>query len=119
MARGEIQVAQRDGHAIPDGVGVGEDGNVTKDPAEILRGAQLPFGLYKGSNIGMMIELLSACLFGSDLAVDKPDGTPFHEYSRGLFIIAIDPAKLRTSGELIVVYDLKLYVASRKCPSSR
>jgi LDH2 family malate/lactate/ureidoglycolate dehydrogenase len=38
---------------------------------EILAGAQLPFGGHKGSNIAAMVELLSAALFGTDLAVDK------------------------------------------------
>lgn len=95
-ARGEIQVAQRDGHAIPEGVGVACDGAATTDPAEILAGAQLPFGQYKGANIAMMVELLSAALFGTDLAVDADgvDGKPFDTVSRGVFVLAIDAARM-------------------------
>ena len=95
MARGEVQVHLRDGLPIPDGVGVDRNGNATADAAEILAGAQLPFGRYKGANLAAMIELLSAALFGSDLAVDRPDGSAFETYSRGLFVLAIDPTNLR------------------------
>lgn len=102
MARGEVELHERDGLPLPfEGVGVDPQGLASSDPSQILAGAQLPFGLHKGANIACMIELLSASLFGSDLAVDKPDGTPFDEYNRGLFFLAIDPSNLRESGDPI------------------
>ena len=67
MSRGELQPSGRD----------------SADPAAILSGAQLPFGLHKGANISATIELLSAALFGgSDLAVDNADSTAFHDVRR-------------------------------------
>ena len=56
MARGEIMLAARDGHALPQGVGIDSSGQPTTDPAAILKGAQLPFGGYKGSAIALMVE---------------------------------------------------------------
>ena len=34
MARGEIQVAAREGHSVPEGAGIDKDGNVTTDRTE-------------------------------------------------------------------------------------
>jgi len=81
MARGEVMIAARDGHALPPGVGIGPDGAPTTDPDEVLKGALLPFGGYKGASIAMMIELLAGPLIGECLSVeaaetDQPDGGP-------------------------------------------
>ena len=68
----------------------------TTDPAEILDGGVLlPFGGYKGSAIGMMVELMSAALVGDNFSYeteikDNNDGSPA---SGGEFILAISPDK--------------------------
>ena len=62
MARGEIMIHARDGHEVPDGVGIDAGGNPTRDPEAILKGAQLTFGGYKGSAIALMIDLLAGPL---------------------------------------------------------
>jgi delta1-piperideine-2-carboxylate reductase len=49
MARGEVMIAARDGHQLPEGAGIGPDGQPTTDPNEVLKGALLPFGGYKGA----------------------------------------------------------------------
>jgi delta1-piperideine-2-carboxylate reductase len=95
MARGEIMIAARDGHALPEGVGVDAEGRATTDPNAILKGAQLPFGSYKGSSIALMVELLAAGLIGQPFSVeagdtDNKDGGP---PSGGVFVIAMDPAR--------------------------
>ena len=95
MARGEIMIAARDGHSIPPGTGIDVDGKPTSDPAAILKGAQLPFGGYKGSSIAMMVELLCGSLLGQPFSFeageeDNHDGGPPRG---GVFIIAIDPAR--------------------------
>lgn len=95
MARGEIMIAARDGHAVPPGAGVDADGAPTTDPNAILAGAQLPFGGYKGSAIALMVELLAAGLMGeafSDEAAqrDNRDGGP---PQGGELLIALDPAQ--------------------------
>lgn len=95
MARGEIQIAARDGHAIPEGVGLDAAGNPTTDPAAVLDGVQLPFGGYKGSAIALMVELLAAGLIGEWFSYeatqrDNHDGGPARG---GEFLLAIDPAR--------------------------
>ena len=95
MAQGEIQIAARDGHQVPEGTGLDRDGNQTTDPGEILSGVQLPFGEHKGSAIALMVELLAAGatgeLFSSEAAADVADGGPPRG---GEFIIALSPERL-------------------------
>jgi delta1-piperideine-2-carboxylate reductase len=97
MARGEVMIALRDGHQLPEGAGIGPDGQPTTDPDEVLKGALLPFGGYKGASLAMMIELLAGPLLGESLSVeaaetDQPDGGPPRG---GEFILAIDPTATR------------------------
>lgn len=94
MARGEVMIAARDGHAVPLGTGVDAEGNPTTEPQKIIEGgALLPFGGHKGSTIAMMIELLVAGLTGMDFSYeaqqnDNNDGGP---PNGGEFMLAIDP----------------------------
>lgn len=94
MARGEVMVAAREGHKLPDGVGVDMHGNATNDPDEVLKGALLAFGGHKGSSIAMMVELLAGGLIGESFsfeaaARDNADGGP---PQGGEFMLAMDPA---------------------------
>ena len=93
MARGEIMIAAREGHKLPQGVGIDRFGKSSNDPGKILDGCQLPFGGYKGSSIAMMIELLSSGLIGEDFSYergknDNNDGGPTRG---GELLIAINP----------------------------
>jgi delta1-piperideine-2-carboxylate reductase len=95
LARGEIMIAAREGRALPPGVGIDSAGSATTDPAQILKGAQLPFGGYKGSAIAMMVELLAAGLIGQPFSFeagreDNHDGGPPRG---GVFLLAFDPAR--------------------------
>ena len=97
MARGEVGVAARDGHTLPEGVGVDAEGNPTTDPNEILKGSLLAFGGYKGSSISMMVELLAGAMVGESFsfeaaARDNNDGGP---PQGGEFIFAINPSLVR------------------------
>ena len=99
MARGDVMLAARDGKTLPIGVGIDENGKDTTDPNEILTGCLLPFGGYKGSNIGLMIELLVGPLLGESASfeaakADNKDGGP---PQGGELIIAIDPTKFGSS----------------------
>lgn len=96
MARGEIMIHARDGHQVPDGVGIDADGNPTNDPQAILEGAQVTFGGYKGSAIALMIDLLAGPLIGESFSAeagraDNGDGGPARG---GEFILAIDPERM-------------------------
>jgi len=95
MAKGEVMIAARDGHELPPGVGVDEDGNPTTDPEAILKGSLLPFGGHKGSCIAMMVELLVAGLIGEAFsfeaaARDNNDGGP---PQGGELMLAMDPGR--------------------------
>lgn len=101
MARGEVMIAAREGHVLPEGAGIDADGNPTTDPNEVLKGALLPYGGYKGASIAMMVELLAASLIGEQLsfeaaAQDNNDGGPPRG---GEFILALDPAGGLASAE--------------------
>lgn len=100
MAKGEVQIAARDGKTLPPGSGIDKDGAPTTDPAAVLQGALLPFGGYKGSAIAMMVELLSAALVGENFsfeaaAKDNKDGAP---PQGGEFVLALSPEFLAGKG---------------------
>jgi delta1-piperideine-2-carboxylate reductase len=96
VARGDIMIAAREGHELLPGTGLDVDGNPTNDPAEVLKGAMLPFGGYKGASIALMVELLAGPLIGENLSFeayeeDNKDGGPPRG---GELIIAISPERL-------------------------
>lgn len=100
MARGEVMLASREGHSLPEGVGVDAAGNPTTDPDEVLKGALLAFGGHKGSSIAMMVELLAGGLIGESFsfeaaARDNGDGGP---PQGGEFMFAIDPNLMGDAG---------------------
>ncbi len=95
MARGEIQIAARDGHRIPETAGIGPAGEVTTDPEVVLAGAQLGFGGYKGASLAMMVELIAGPLIGEFLSFEAAEddagngGPP----KGGELVLALDPAR--------------------------
>ena len=100
LAKGDVMLAARDGHDLPDGTGLGPDGQPTNDPNEVLKGVLLPFGGYKGSAISMMVELLSSGLTGDNFsyeaeASDNNDGGPARG---GELVIAISPDLVAPEG---------------------
>lgn len=102
LARGEVMIAARDGHLMPEGVGIDERGNPSTDPNEILKGAMLTFGGYKGSAIALMVELLAGSLIGEQFSYeagenDNKDGGPPRG---GEIIIAMDPVAMGGTGAL-------------------
>lgn len=95
-SHGDIQIARREGRALPPGVGVDRDGNPTTDPGAVLDGgALLPFGGHKGSALSMMIELLGAALTGGKFSTEvdwsgHPGAVVPHT---GQFFLVLDPAR--------------------------
>jgi delta1-piperideine-2-carboxylate reductase len=95
MARGEVLMAAQEGRKVPDGAGIDAEGRPTTDPEAILKGAQLPFGGYKGSAIALMVDLLAGPLIGEVTSVeageeDNGDGTAA---LGGELILALDPSR--------------------------
>ncbi len=95
MARGEIMIAARDGHSVPETAGIGPDGEATTDPNVVLEGAQLGFGGYKGAALAMMVELLAGAMIGEFLSIEsaEDDGGKGGPPKGGELMIAIDPAR--------------------------
>ncbi len=93
MARGEIQLAARDGHRVPETAGIGPDGESTTDPNVVLQGAQLGFGGYKGASLALMIELIAGPLIGEFLSIEsqEDDGGRKGPPKGGELIVALDP----------------------------
>ncbi len=102
MARGEIMISARDGHSLPEGVGVDSDGDATTDPQAILDGAMLPFGGHKGAAVALMVEIMASALTGARSS--REAGEHFANYNdggpstAGQCIIAIDPAAFGGEG---------------------
>ena len=71
------------------------DGKPTIDPAAGLAGSLLPFGGQKGSNIGLIVEILAAALTGSSLSAHAASfsGNDSGNPGVGQFILAIDPQR--------------------------
>ncbi len=82
-----LVLAKSKGEKIEEGLAMDKNGNLTIDPAEAMSGAILPFDKgYKGSCLGMMVELLSGPLANSAFC----DYKTFTE-EWGSTFIAIDP----------------------------
>lgn len=95
MANGDVQIAAREGRALPEGVGVDRLGEPTTDPKAVLDGgALLAFGGHKGAALSLMVEVLCAALGGGkfsfevDLASRPGASTPH----TGQTLLLIDPA---------------------------
>jgi (2R)-3-sulfolactate dehydrogenase (NADP+) len=94
VARGPIVAAKQRGESIPEGWALDVDGNPTTDAAKALQGTMIPLGDAKGAALALMVEILAACLTGSNLAfeassfLDDKGGPP----QTGQLMLAIDPA---------------------------
>lgn len=104
--RGKVEIADREGHPLPEGLVIDPDGNPLTDPKQILSdlvagtAAMLPLGGagesgsgYKGYGLGTMVEILSASLqSGAFLygltGIDSNGGNSF--FRSGHFFMAIN-----------------------------
>lgn len=94
-AKGEVLITAREGKQMALGDGVGPNGSPAINPNEVLMGALVIFGGYKGVTIGLMIKFLSSSLIGEWVVYeqkerDNEDGSPTRG---GELLIAIDPAR--------------------------
>ena len=101
VAKSEISVRAKSGEKIPEGWAFGPDGKTTTDASVALKGTMAPAGGYKGFGMGLFVEIMSACLTGSNLGIEAssfandqgdPPGT-------GQFFIAINPEKFSNTFE--------------------
>lgn len=65
--------AAGEGREIPQGWALDDMRTPTTDPAKAMLGALLPFGGYKGANVALMVEVLSAGVSGASWSLDAGD----------------------------------------------
>lgn len=82
IAAAEIRRCKKLGLEIPKNVALSKDGILTTDPQEAIEGAMLPFGGYKGSGLGIIIELLGGAFVGAKVGKSTPG-------NRGMVFIAM------------------------------
>ena len=87
---GEIISASTTGDLLREGVAQDKNGNPTTNPNEALEGSVFPFdNSYKGSGLGMIVEILAGVLAGSsfiDLHEEDDWGNMFMVISPELFM---------------------------------
>ncbi|HMO48375.1 MAG TPA: Ldh family oxidoreductase [Rubrivivax sp.] len=96
MAHGDVLLAARDGHPLPEGVGVDREGRATHVAAEIVDGgALLPFAGHKGFLIALMVEIMAGALTGSRFGFEDGSGAfPGAQTSNaGQTLLLIDPQR--------------------------
>lgn len=74
VAKSEIMLCQRENKPIDPSWAFDTDGNPTNDPNAALKGSMAPTGGYKGFGIGLLVELMAACLAEATLG---KDASPF------------------------------------------
>ena len=90
----DLLFRQRRGELLPEGVAIDARGRPTRDPAEVKKGAILPFGGYKGFGLAMVMQAFGV-LAGSATDVEQSYGylvmafrpdllVPLEEYKRDL-----------------------------------
>lgn len=68
----DVRAAREKGQTIPGDWALDREGRPTDNPDEALAGSFKPFGGNKGSNIALLVELLSAGLGRANWSIDAP-----------------------------------------------
>jgi len=67
VAKSEISVRAKNNESIPEGWAYGPDGKTTTDANIAMTGTMAPSGGYKGFGVGLLVEIMAACLGGGVL----------------------------------------------------
>ena len=100
---GKLQLAKLEGRTMPDPAGYDHQGNLSCDPAEVLRSRRLiSMGKWKGSSIAMLLDLIaSVSSFGySSAAIAAMEGDDEKACSQTFIVInpfALGQGRLRLS----------------------
>lgn len=108
---GDVAQTINKGEKLPDDLAIDQDGKMTNDPVEALKGALLPFGSsYKGSGLNMVVEILAGVLTGSGFIDMKKDK------GWGDLLIVLSPSLL--SDEKTFKKDMKDFIERLKSSST-
>jgi (2R)-3-sulfolactate dehydrogenase (NADP+) len=90
-----VKRAAEQGHDIPLGWALDEEGKPTTDPVAGLAGSMAPSGGYKGFGQGLIVEVMCAALTGSSLgtAMGSFVAADDEPIDNAQFFIALSPAK--------------------------
>lgn len=108
---------------IPAGWAIDRSGQPTSDAQAALAGALLPFGGYKGANLALLVEILSAGLAAASWSLDA---APFAAGDRsprcGLTVIALSPIDpdfgARVAAQLDRLQQHGVSIPGRRAPSA-
>ncbi len=103
---GRITVYDKAGKPIPEGWGINNQGVVTNQPSEVLKGgALMPLGGidvmrgYKGYGLGLMVDIFSGVLAGSAFGTDVDIKDGKHAAHTGHFFAAVQIEAFRPIAE--------------------
>ena len=93
FAYGKLSIAKDKGEQMSFEAGFDDNGNLTKDPGTVINNhLGLPIGLWKGSGLSMVLDLLAAVLSGGNASFEV--GKSGHESAVSQVFLCFDPAKL-------------------------
>lgn len=93
FAYGKLSISQAKGEKMPYEAGFDDQGNLTKDPGTVINNnLGLPIGLWKGSGLSMVLDLLAAVLSGGNASFEV--GKSGHESAVSQVFLCFDPIKL-------------------------
>jgi L-2-hydroxycarboxylate dehydrogenase (NAD+) len=105
-----IKIAEQEEKLIPSDIAYDNKGFPTSNPAEALKGAIRSFDRsYKGSHLGLMVELLSGALTGASM--DRK----LENENWGSLVLAIDPAIMGNSEE----FDTSVNIMSNRVKNAK
>ncbi|MCE7054376.1 3-dehydro-L-gulonate 2-dehydrogenase [Algoriphagus sp. AGSA1] len=103
-AYGKLSIAKAKGEQMDYEAGFDDRGNLTKDPQTVLNNhLGLPIGLWKGSGLSMILDLLAALLSGGNASFEV--GKSGNESAVSQVFLCFDPVKL----ELLEWMETKSY----------
>lgn len=105
MAIGKARVARAVGQPLPPGLLLDDQGRPTTDPRFALgdpQGALLPFGLHKGSGLGLFCDLFAGALCGAETAQPGNGNQTRMGATNNMLAIVIDPARLGERDNVLV-----------------
>jgi 3-dehydro-L-gulonate 2-dehydrogenase len=97
---GTVQAYRERGELLPYPGGFDERGELTRDPAAIERTQRaLPIGLWKGSGLAFVLDVLAAML-ANGRATNEIPADPLQELGQSQVFIALAPSALTSMDEL-------------------
>ena len=111
FAYGKLSIAKDKGEQMDYEAGFDDVGKLTKDPGTVINNhLGLPIGLWKGSGLSMVLDLLTAVLSGGNASFEV--GASGHESAVSQVFLCFDPIKLELTEWMetkadVLIEDLK------------